>query len=286
MKVMIKNKEGYITKSIGETMEEEIYETKVARAIGIGVEEMREVRWETHTKVLKSMKARETIKKILWGDNPTRVRLNLQGKCTSGLCLLCGEKDVALHFLVCRDIVDSAEWKREEVRFQQKAEKMRVPGFLVKATLEAMNGIEKSSSRQPEHRRGIFERQRKIGWENYAKGRIHQGWYKYRRRGQNEKEMNEEAWSLRLVKEILTMLNTKWKIRCDIMEEEGKKREEEELQRRCTQRQMEVTEDDLLRSDRYLLQDRYRADTGLRATTIKEWERTLELAILAKEKKD
>ena len=68
------------------------------------------------------------------------------------------------------------------------------------------------------------------------------------------------------------------------MEEEGKKREEEELQRRCTQRQMDMTEDALLRSDRYLLQDRYRADSGLRATTIKEWERTLELAILAKEK--
>ena len=61
-----------------------------------------------------------------------------------------------LHFLECQDIVDSAEWKREEINFQQKAEKMRVPGFMVRVTIEALNGIEKSSARQLEHRREIF----------------------------------------------------------------------------------------------------------------------------------
>ena len=61
--------------------------------------------WEVHAKALKGMKSQETIRKILWGDNPTRMKLKQQGKCTSGCCLLCGEKDVALHFLVCQEIV-------------------------------------------------------------------------------------------------------------------------------------------------------------------------------------
>ena len=82
------------------------------------------------------------------------------------------------------------------------------------------------------------------------------------------------------------MLHTKWKIRCDIMEEEGKRREEVELRRRCSERQTEISEEDLLRSDRYLLQERYKTSAGLRTTTIREWERSLELAILAKQKQD
>ena len=56
------------------------------------------------------------------------------------------------------------------MNFQQNSEKMRVPGFLVKATIEALNGIEKGSMRQPAHRREMFERQRAIGLGNYAKG--------------------------------------------------------------------------------------------------------------------
>ena len=72
------------------------------------------------------------------------------------------------------------------MNFQQKAEKMRVPGFLVQVTVESLNGIVKASARQPEHRREIFEGQREIGWGNYAKGRIQRGWYRYRREGDAE----------------------------------------------------------------------------------------------------
>ena len=119
--------------------------------------------WEVHAKSLKGMKAQKTMRKFLWGDNPTRMKLKQHRKCTSGCCLLCGEKNVALHFLVCQEIVEiveSVEWKREEITFQQKAEKMRVPGFLVQETVETLNGIEQASARQLEHRREIFERQK------------------------------------------------------------------------------------------------------------------------------
>ena len=73
---------------------------------------------------------------------------------------------------------------------------------------------------------------------------------------------------MKLVREILRMLHTKWKIRCDIMEEEGKRREEVEIRKRCSERQMEISEEDLLRSDRYLFQERYNTSTGMRTMTI------------------
>ena len=37
----MKNREGYITTSIGKAIEEELYEAKVAGAIGVGIEVMR-----------------------------------------------------------------------------------------------------------------------------------------------------------------------------------------------------------------------------------------------------
>ena len=91
---------------------------------------------------------------------------------------------------------------------------------------------------------------------------------------------------MRLVREILGMLHTKWNIRCDMMEEEGKKREEEELRERCSEKQIEISENDLLQDDQYLLHEMYSATAGMRTMTIRERERSLELAILAKEKLD
>ena len=52
------------------------------------------------------------------------------------------------------------------------------------------------------------------------------------------------------------------------MEEGGERREEVELRKRCSERQMEISEEDLLRSDRYLLQEGYNTSTGMRTMTI------------------
>ena len=98
--------------------------------------------------------------------------------------------------------------------------------------------------------------------------------------------MNEEEWSVRLVTEVLEMLTKKWKLRCNLVKTEGKEKEEKELRRRCKERRDLVTEEDLLQQDRYLLQERYRPNDSLRKCTIREWERSLKLAIRAKEKVD
>ena len=68
------------------------------------------------------------------------------------------------------------------------------------------------------------------------------------------------------------------------METEGKENEERNLRERCAEKRDSVTEEDLLQHDRYLLQERYRPCDSLRKSTIREWERSLELAITAKEK--
>ena len=98
--------------------------------------------------------------------------------------------------------------------------------------------------------------------------------------------MNEEEWNVRLVTGVLEMLTKKWKIRCNLMETEGKEKEEKRLRERCEEKRDSVTEEDLLLQDRYLLQERYRPHESLRESTIREWERSLELAIRAKEKVD
>ena len=98
--------------------------------------------------------------------------------------------------------------------------------------------------------------------------------------------MNEEEWNVRLVTEILEMFTEKWKIRCNLMETEGKEKEEKRLREQCKEKRDLVTEGDLLQQDRYLLQERYRPHESIRESTIREWERSLELAIRAKEKVD
>ena len=102
------------------------------------------------------------------------------------------------------------------------------------------------SGRQPEYRREIFEKQREIGWGNFAMGRIHRGWCKYKKDTGNDIYLEDDEWGVRLITEILEMLTRKWKIRCDMMETEGKTKEEEKPRERCTERRKTIKEDDLL----------------------------------------
>ena len=98
--------------------------------------------------------------------------------------------------------------------------------------------------------------------------------------------MDDTEWNASLAKNMLDMNTRKWKIRCEMMKEEGEMIEEEKLRERCDKKRPALQEGDLLRGDRYLLEDRYKPSKELRATTIREWERTLGLAIKAKEKID
>ena len=115
-------------------------------------------------------------------------------------------------------------------------------------------------------------------------GRIHRGWCKYKKDTGDETYLSDDEWGVRLVKEILEMLTRKWNVRCNIMETEGKRREEERLRERCTETRKTITEYYLLCCDRWLLQERYVPCKSLRVGTINECYRTLELAIEAKEK--
>ena len=63
-----------------------------------------------------------------------------------------GETDFSLHFMICDMVKNSQEWKTEERDFQLKAESLQIPGFLVKAAIDSLNGFHKSDKRQPENR--------------------------------------------------------------------------------------------------------------------------------------
>ena len=149
MVVMVKNRRGYVTRTLGEEIERELYEGKVASAIRVEGATMGVIDWEAHERAMKRVSSPDVTRRLLWGDNPTRVKLKQQKKCEDASCLLCGEKDIARHFMVCHRVVRSAEWKDEELKFQQRAEKLKIPGFLVVTVLESLNGVEKASGRQP-----------------------------------------------------------------------------------------------------------------------------------------
>ena len=81
---------------------------------------------------------------------------------------------------------------------------------------------------------------------------------------------------------MLAMLTRKWNIRCEMMEDEGRTIEEEEQRERCDVKCAALQESDLLRGDRYLLGDRFRPYKELRVTSIREWERTLDLKVMTR----
>ena len=86
--------------------------------------------------------------------------------------------------MVCDKVKNSQEWKEEEWNFHLREEALQIPGFLVKVVIDSLSRVHKLSERQPEHRKWIVGEQHLIGWENFAKGRVHEEWYEFRKKGQ------------------------------------------------------------------------------------------------------
>ena len=136
MVVTVTNRRGYATRTLGEEMESELYEGKVASAIRVGSATMGMIDWETHERAMRRVRSPDVMRRLLWGDNPTRVKLKQQKKCEDASFILCGEKDVAENFIVCPRVVRSEEWKNKELKFQKRAEKLNIHGFSVVTVLE------------------------------------------------------------------------------------------------------------------------------------------------------
>ena len=85
---------------------------------------------------------------------------------------------------------------------------------------------------------------------------------------------------------MLGLLTKKWKLRCALSEQDGEIYEKVRCLERYNEEKRTLQAEELLVGDRYLLEVRFQPVEGTRLTTMREWERTLGLAIEAKKKTD
>ena len=98
--------------------------------------------------------------------------------------------------------------------------------------------------------------------------------------------MGTEEWQLKLAETMLDLLTKKFKLRCELSDQYGDIYERDRFLKRYNERRRTLQAEELLVGDRYLLEDRFRPVEGTRLTTMREWERTLGLAIEARKKTD
>ena len=90
--------------------------------------------------MLKKRAFPPTVLKLVWEDNPSKMRLCQQKRAPTTACPLCGSLDDPSHFLACEVINESQGWMEQKINHQTKAGAIRVPGFLAKSTLLTMEG--------------------------------------------------------------------------------------------------------------------------------------------------
>ena len=98
--------------------------------------------------------------------------------------------------------------------------------------------------------------------------------------------MSKDEWQLKLAETMLKLLTKKWKLRCELSNQDGEIYKRERCLKRYNERRRTLPAEALLVGDRYLLEERFRPGEGNRLTTMREWERTLGLAIEARKKTD
>ena len=78
---------------------------------------------------------------------------------------------------------------------------------------------------------------------------------------------------------MLGLLTKKWKLRCDLSEQDGEIYEKERCLEKYNEGRRTLQEEELLVGEIYLLEDRFRPGEGARLTIMRDWERTVRLAI-------
>ena len=198
----------------------------------------------------------------------------MQKRAPSAACPMCGELDHPSHFLACKVINGSEEWKELKVSFQTRAGVRKVPGFLVRSALLTMEGETVNSEVQVGVRREIYKGQEEIRWSNFIRGRVHKKWHTLQKRGAGDEPYPSSAWQYNLVESVLELLMNKWNLRCKKV-----KIEELEVERlRCMEEYEEIIQlpewRNLGEGDAYLAEERSRPSQGIPLGILKELVRT------------
>ena len=76
------------------------YASKVAAHIGLTMEEFDRMDWKGHERAMKATGG-PLMRRVVWGNHPTRAHLKITGQYPTSICPLCGGQDARDHFMCC-----------------------------------------------------------------------------------------------------------------------------------------------------------------------------------------
>ena len=269
---------GRITSPVKRELVLRKYRPIVASHLDLDLETFDKIDWNSHARTVARLES-PALKKILWGQNPSRLRLHKMKMHPSPLCPLCDEPDSPLHFIQCAHLNSHTMFSARVCEMQTKAKKAGLPDHLINTITDSLSGINKSPLRQPTNRRRPYLDQSEIGWENFTKGRVARSWLTGK--PPSTQATSADVWMTRLSKIILEALLMKWEVRCKIISESHCTKEREKILAEATTLWEERRNQTLLAQDRALYDDIHEPDPAWSTTHLRNWVNTRELATKA-----
>ena len=266
-----------VTEPIRQRLERTKYADKVTEYLHIDKHSFREIDWAAHEAAVKTVDS-QAVKRILWGHHPTRARLHMQRRHGSPNCPLCGEKDLADHFVHCPAVNRSREYREIEREQSHRAHAKGCPDHMVNTIRQVMRGVHKSPRRQKEATRKAYEAQTKIGWYHFRRARIAKAWSEYKTGGAQD---SDTGFRRDIARIILTWLLEKWKVRCSHVEKSSGAVERGRLLGLCHRIWSRRGEIDLLPQDRHLMATRSEPSETQTLEYLRAWRRAVEIAAKA-----
>ena len=156
-----------------------------------------------------------------------------------------------------------------------------MPDHIINTVSDSIQGLKKSTNRQPPARREPYRRQAQIGWCNFVRGRLSKAWIS--QKPSTATSTDDPTWMITLTKTILGALAMKWEIRCRIAADSQATRELSRLQDEAFALWSNRASYNLLAQDSSLMEDKFSPDKKWGADALRNWIMTRKLAISASE---
>ena len=258
-------------------LQEAKYQETVAGLIRIENTDMKQIDWDEHSRAIKKI-ASPSLKKLIWGQHATRVRLHQRHECPDNKCPLCGCVDTDNHFLECQVVTESGQYRSLEQEKVDKARGNHIPNHLICFTRELMRGRKLSEKRIPQPERVQYTKQKRIGWGNFIKGRVHKSWATVKVRKDDDTTPEDYMWRRRLIRTLLEWLHGRWLVRCELMQEKEVTDEFKREFERCDKIWRHRRDMKLLSKDRYLIAEGRAPQRKHSLEYLVAWRRTREIA--------
>ena len=258
-----------------------LYKKKYAGAVtehlGLTDDTFNEIDWDGHARAVNETGG-PSLRRIIWDHHPTRSHLKTTGQYPTNMCPLCGEADTRDHFLQCREINQSRQYRKIRDELRHLANGSGFPDHLINTIATIMEGKTIEIEKMPLHARYIYRKQENIGWRHMIKGRISHRWGEVRTVDSNGRKDTERRWRTKAIKLILRWTHEKWVLRCTLYQDPEKDLELQELYEACSEWWTARDIKGLLQTDAYLRNPKQAPRTKQSKDFLREWMRTREIA--------